>query len=278
MSAKKSLDQLISEEKASLVRPEDGKDASWQRLSAALGAGLPIPVDVPPPIDPSVGIATGGTSASGAGAAGAAGGASASGGAGAAASTAAAQGIVGSTALKGLAVLALCAGVGVGVAVTRDDAPMPRAPSVHDLDSDARGREVGPALPTPSAEALEPSPHAGSDESTLEPTAATPRPRRPGTNAKNATDDSFDEDLAQLRRAQGALASGKNQKALTILEDPAKDGQRGQLSEDKEAVRTLALCRKGSPDSTKAAKAFLQRYPHSIYEPGIRSTCLNASK
>ncbi len=293
MTTPKTLQELIAAEKASLVRDEDAQAKTWDKLEMSIAAGVLLPLDVLPldvpdlPLDGSgLGdalanggqVAAGGASATGA-AAGAAGGAAAGAAGGAASTTgAAAAATTGSSLLAGAAskvvVGLLVAGGGVGSWYVASTPKVPEAPVAQTVPSAPPVESKAPQAP-----ALEVDPPEAVEQAAAEaPEAApSPEPNSPKAHHRMAK-DTFDGELQQIRRAQGALAAGQNERALRIVEEHEKQAPRGQFSEDREALRTLALCRAGDAKASRVAKGFLRRFPNSVYVEGVKAACLKGAE
>jgi hypothetical protein len=255
------LDALITAERESMVRSPESEAATLERLHASVAAGLGPTIDVPnldlpgtdlAASDPSA-VLTGGGAKAGAGAPSlGAGGATAGVG----------GGLLGSSLVKGIgASVLVAAGVGGGYLIANQPAPPPQVPT--------EVTAVQSVVPPPS-EQVAPELVESEPPAPVEPSDA---PTQPKARTKPKPNDTFEGELNQIRKAQGALAAGKNDKALQIIEEHEKDTPRGQFSEDREAVRALASCRRGDPAAKSVAKRFLARYPNSVYVEGVRATC-----
>jgi outer membrane protein assembly factor BamD (BamD/ComL family) len=77
-----------------------------------------------------------------------------------------------------------------------------------------------------------------------------------------------------LRRARSALNDGDPTQALARLTVHAETFARGQMVEDREALRVQALCKAGrEAEARAAATAFLARYPNSPHAARVQRIC-----
>ncbi len=291
MTKPKSLDNLIALERASLERDEHAEAATWQRLSVSLGLSASLP-----PLAGALGSSTtasttaanSGAAAAGTGsaAAGAAtGGAGVAGGGAAGGVVATGSGALGAAAATGGTLAKLIAGVAlvasgsVGGVYLWSASDTPTTSSAQRV-VDTRPSDQLPAVPSRVTEA----PVVPVLDTEEQPSARVPGPREDSVNdAPRRVDvqpsrnvDNFDGELKRIQKAQGALSSGDNRRALKILDD-RKDSAKGQFGEDRAAVRALALCRASDPEAMSVAKRFLARYPNSVYVDGIRAACFARS-
>ncbi len=282
MTTPKTLQELIAAEKASLVRDEDAQAKTWDKLEMSIAAGVLLPLDVLPldvPADLPLDGSGLGDALANAGQA-AAGGASATGAAaGGAASTTGAAGAatVGSSLLAGAA-----SKVGIGLLVVGGGVGSWYVASTPNVTEAPVAQPVPIAAPIESTvtespkEAHQPEPAA---EAAAEQAEAAPSPGpSPSKPQPRMAKDTFDGELRQIRRAQGALAAGQNERALSIVEEHEKQAPRGQFSEDREALRALALCRAGDAKALRVAKGFLRRFPNSVYVEGVKAACLKGAE
>jgi hypothetical protein len=80
-------------------------------------------------------------------------------------------------------------------------------------------------------------------------------------------------ELEGLRRAEQLLHRGDASAAIGALERLEQAVPAGSLREERDATRTLALCRLGR-DPARAFISFAERYPTSVHLDNIRSLCL----
>lgn len=80
-------------------------------------------------------------------------------------------------------------------------------------------------------------------------------------------------ELAVIREAQGALRKGDYRKTLEALQRHQKDFSGGSMIQDREALRTIALCRSGDARGKAAASSFRLRWSKSLFLPRIEKAC-----
>ncbi len=145
---------------------------------------------------------------------------------------------------------------------------------------------TNPSLEVPSelpgdlleAEALrpdEPEPAAASASG-----SPPPRSRRvppPSSGDAGPAQTSLAAEMALLRRARAALRQGDAPGALAVLGRHARRFPRGQMLEDRQALRVQALCDAGRPrQAREAAAAFVAAHPGSPHAGRIKKTCLGS--
>jgi hypothetical protein len=147
-------------------------------------------------------------------------------------------------------------------------------------------RRSVPAASPPTPDPIEPAPLEDGPlpEDQLErnvPTEAVPKPR-PRTGARHKPGPALEQDLVEtlatetklLKQARAALAAGDESKCLKLLSQHAKAFPSGVLSEERDALRAVALCNGGRlGEGTKAAAAFARRYPSSPLRNRVTSAC-----
>ncbi len=94
----------------------------------------------------------------------------------------------------------------------------------------------------------------------------------PSTLPKQAS-DSLREEYALLEQAHRAIEQGQNDRALGILAQHQRRFANGQLSEERQAARVLALCASGRVQAHSEAKRFLAAHPKSLLGPRVRQEC-----
>lgn len=116
-----------------------------------------------------------------------------------------------------------------------------------------------PVAPTATQEAPRPAPVV---------TAA--RDRRTETSEV----DTMAEELRLLRESRRVLDQGDGRAALALVQTHARRFPRGQLAEEREATRVLALCASGDAvAASRAGQSFVSRYPQSPQLPRVRRSC-----
>lgn len=192
----------------------------------------------------------------------------------------------GSRRVWGVAALALAAGlaglwfvqVRLGDQVARDEAeqavyaeeqPKPEVhePMPHEASRVPAPRDA-PSQPEPQVEP-EPEPEAKPDP---EPSRVRSPKRSTPAPAPQAGDLAVE--LGLLREARAEMAAGKPKKALAVLDDHAKRFARGQLVQERGALRVEALCEVDPLRGRKARDRFVKRHPGSSHAKRVRSlTC-----
>ena len=85
--------------------------------------------------------------------------------------------------------------------------------------------------------------------------------------------DPLRDEMQLMQRARGALAEGNGSAALAVLRMHAERHPKGQMSEDRDALRPAAHCAAGSSALAAAqAKAFVLAYPGSAHAGKVRTT------
>jgi hypothetical protein len=77
-----------------------------------------------------------------------------------------------------------------------------------------------------------------------------------------------------VRNAERALRDGKPGLALTFLAELDRQVARGQLTEERDAMATLARCARGDrPIGVDLGADFIERYPASVYRARVEQVC-----
>jgi hypothetical protein len=143
-------------------------------------------------------------------------------------------------------------------------------------------RPAQPALSslpsTPSALPATGPPAEAPASPTLAPPAAAHRgghsPRREPEGREAATGTSLTIEVRGLRNAERALRDGNPGLALAFLADLDREVPNGRLSEERDAVGTLARCGRGDrPIGVDLAGEFVERHPASVYRARVEQTC-----
>jgi hypothetical protein len=80
-------------------------------------------------------------------------------------------------------------------------------------------------------------------------------------------------EMAVLRRASALVRAQEGQRALQALDEHARRFPKGQLVEDREALRVQALCAAGQSEAARqAARAFEHAHPASAHLRRVRSS------
>ncbi len=100
--------------------------------------------------------------------------------------------------------------------------------------------------------------------------APAPTPRRPAVTAE----DPMLAELRAVQTAQRALARRDGPTALRTLAALDRTQPQGNLREERDALRVLALCAAGRADDARAAAdVFLTRHPGSPQAARVRGAC-----
>lgn len=123
-----------------------------------------------------------------------------------------------------------------------------------------------PPLPPPSlSAAAEPPPMATAAAATT-PSAA----HDPHHAARHAD---LAAERALLADARAAMQASDAARALAILDEHARRFPRGQLAEERDALRVAALWRGGDHDAARRrAGDFARRHPDSLFLPSVQRT------
>jgi hypothetical protein len=101
------------------------------------------------------------------------------------------------------------------------------------------------------------------------PTPTEPTPTEPAPGSTLA------EENRLLARARAALIDAEPERALTRLDEHARRFPDGVLSEERQALRAVALCEADrDADGEAAANAFLRAHPQAALAQRVRSACL----
>lgn len=84
---------------------------------------------------------------------------------------------------------------------------------------------------------------------------------------------SVHDELALIRRMQSAVRSGAYARALALTRQHATTYPQGAFVEDRDALRTLALCQSGRASGPAAATTFRERWPKSMHKARIAAAC-----
>jgi hypothetical protein len=96
-----------------------------------------------------------------------------------------------------------------------------------------------------------------------------------GRNVAAAPTSSLAAELAMLQRARRALNARNGRLALGIVQELDEQFPKGVLIEERSATRVLSLCQLERVDEARgAARAFLERYPVSVYAERVRRSCV----
>ena len=124
-----------------------------------------------------------------------------------------------------------------------------------------------PPLPPPSlSAAVEPPPMAAPTATATEPPAA----HEPHHAARHAD---LAAERALLADARAAMQTSDAARALAILDEHARRFPRGQLAEERDALRVAALWLDGDHEAARRrADDFARRHPDSLFLPSVQRT------
>jgi hypothetical protein len=149
----------------------------------------------------------------------------------------------------------------------RDPSP---APPVR-VPVPARPAPVIAPVIAPAPVVVAPAPVAPTQEAPR-PAPVVPAARERRTEPTEV--DTMAEELRLLRESRRALDQGDGRAALALVQTHARRFPRGQLAEEREATRVLALCASGDAVAARrAGESFASRYPQSPQLPRVRRSC-----
>lgn len=152
----------------------------------------------------------------------------------------------------------------LAVALSRR-APPPVAPPIAAVPTVVHAAPPPPAQVRPPVAIAPPMPAVAP---AVAPPASTPR--RPAGSAE----DPMLVELRAVQVAQRALARHDGATALRALATLDRTHPRGDLREERDALRVLALCDAGRADDARAAAdTFLARHPGSPQATRVRGAC-----
>ncbi|HEY4392954.1 MAG TPA: hypothetical protein VGP64_02780 [Polyangia bacterium] len=110
---------------------------------------------------------------------------------------------------------------------------------------------------------------------------ATPPHHHAGHSARHEVEslapvagESFTVEVRALRNAERALRDGNPGLALAFLSDLDRQVPHGELTEERDAVATLARCARGDhPLGVDLGGEFIERYPASVYRARVQQAC-----
>lgn len=168
--------------------------------------------------------------------------------------------------------------VGANRLAARNDGPPAAEPSSSLQETAPAAVHAPPA--TPATPRAMPTPEPAPQPHEVQQAAAVqqPEPLQPESKPARARADakptsSVKDELALIRQTQSAIRSGAHTRALSLARQHAKTYPNGAFVEDREALRTLALCESGDTKATNAASSFLERWPKSMHRSRIEAAC-----
>ena len=145
----------------------------------------------------------------------------------------------------------------------------PMAPTPSEPNPEPEAVPIPEAEPKPAratAPRREPSPSKprGSTSSRTTPAPSEPEPG-----------DTLAEENRLLGRARAALIADEPARALALLREHARRFADGVLTQERRALRAVALCEAGREDEgAAAARSFLRAHPQATLARRVRSACL----
>ncbi|MEX1362831.1 MAG: hypothetical protein AB1Z98_06880 [Nannocystaceae bacterium] len=180
---------------------------------------------------------------------------------------------------------------------TRSSVAVPRSPKAGaELERRPRGASAMPPAPLedieppPAAETTEPSDADDTAAPAIEDAASRStaaggraKPRRatrpdapPPTPAPPAVTDDLAAENQLLAQARRALLDDRPEHALARLDEHQRRFAEGLLTQERQALRAVALCEAGRTTEGKpAARSFLREHPQAALAHRVRSACLD---
>jgi len=178
--------------------------------------------------------------------------------------------LVGSTAIKLMAVLAVGGSVTAGGYMAMRQLS-PRAESA--APSESADLSV-PVVVAPQPPAGESTPSVAADDLPVVEGDSTAAPESAPTAAVSHKPSNLRAEVAAVGSANRSLRDGNAEEALRILDGNAGLLQDGTLREEAAVSRVLALCQLGrSAEATAEAKRFIRAYPRSPLMARVRASC-----
>jgi hypothetical protein len=98
--------------------------------------------------------------------------------------------------------------------------------------------------------------------------------RHEAENLTPVTGESLTVEVRALRNAERALRDGNPGLALAFLAELDRQVPQGQLTEERDALGTLARCARGDhPIGVDLGGEFIERHPTSVYRARVQQTC-----
>jgi hypothetical protein len=155
---------------------------------------------------------------------------------------------------------------GAGVWVTRAAAPA-SAPAISVTAPALAPPVMEPTAAPRVAPVAEPVPAEVAPQQPVAPRAAVP------TVAKPSAPDPLAAELALIERARQGLKSGQPNQALAALAEHRAKFEHGVMTQERTALRALALCSLGDAQGKVEAERFLERNPGSPLATHLRTGC-----
>lgn len=134
--------------------------------------------------------------------------------------------------------------------------------------------EAGPAAAAPTGRQRPTGTARGAPPRASKVAADAPQIAADSDAAPVADGDRVLAEMALLQEAQAALRSGQPAAALRLLERHAQDFAAGSMTEERQALRVLALCAAGEvARGADEAAVFLGAHPRSTYAARVAAAC-----
>lgn len=171
--------------------------------------------------------------------------------------------------------------VGANRLAARNDAPPAGSPSPSLQQASPTPARAAPSaavspprsIPAPTLTPAPQLPKVQQAVGAQQPEAAAPQTKPSRGRADAKPNSSVKEELALIRETQSAIRSGEHTRALALARQHTKTYPNGAFVEDREALRTLALCESGNTKAATAASSFLERWPQSMHRSRIEAAC-----
>jgi hypothetical protein len=149
--------------------------------------------------------------------------------------------------------------------------PAGTTPGATASDAAATALDDDRATPGATATSTDPSPSSSGRRGA----ADVDRRAAPTAQSGPAPGSTLAEENRLLARARAALLDADPGQALARLDEHARRFPDGVLSEERQALRAVALCEAGrDADGHAAAKAFLREHPQAALAERVRGACL----
>lgn len=181
---------------------------------------------------------------------------------------------VGVTAKIGVGVLALCAGVWLGLRVYEREPARDARPEEEAVLAAPPQAAQAVVLAGGSARAVQPVEAAAPSALVLaEPTQLRARARVTPRSASRLDVD-IDAELRMIAEADALLRAERFEAALRTLGQHARRFPQGALREERAALRVLSLCGKQpGPEALRERERFLRKAPQSVLTARVSAAC-----
>lgn len=161
------------------------------------------------------------------------------------------------------------------VGVTRFRAPSHEAAPVSAPVATAHAPRSEPGVaPEPGGRAEATTPSTVADAPRAEPARAGAA--LPSSEEAPPGRPEIARELALLKAVKQAVSAGQQERAVHLLDDLDRELPQGALLEERAALRAIAACEGGAVNRPERARAFLRRYPASVYAAKVQHVCQDA--